>query len=152
MISFDGYRKTDAEIAFDKGIERTYHFPKPYGPKGGVAKMTFRIRFAGSENIAYQTKKAEIFSETESGSDDRNSQMMGLLYDEIILSATTDLQSGGEDLELNRENFIWLYTAKIGYEEGEIPEEIGLVLKELFHDITDRQNFVVAQREKTVKN
>lgn len=131
----DGYRETDKAAAFERGVDRVYRFPAPYGPDGGKAELHVTIKYAGSGNAEYLAALAE--AETED-------QRLQALYDHCVIRWATTLQSGGKDVDPTRENFLALLKIEA--------DEISLPLSRLVRDIYDRQNFVLERQRASEKN
>lgn len=133
-MQLDGYRKTDPEKVA-KGVERQYKVPAPYGPKGGPAKIKVRVTYAGTGNAGYQAALGEA-----DGEKDR----LQALYDHCVLEWSTDIQSGGKDLEPTRENFLGLMEVEA--------DEIQSIMLRVVNDVFNRQLYVEEKRAASEKN
>lgn|GEM_PF-6569249 len=143
MLKLDGYRKTDPDLAYSAGVEKTYRVPAPYGPKGRGAIIRAVIKYSGAGNVEYRDAVSEIVATMEDGVE-RGRAVTAALYDHCIVEWSTTIQSGGKSLEGTRENFLALSQMDV--------EEIVEPILRLSRDIQNRQVFVEKQVGETVKN
>ena len=144
-LKLDGYRETDEATAFNKGVERTFYLPAPYGPKGAPAELKIRFLYSGMGNIAYQTARTDLEEKISEWDEDAKAEARtGLLYDMIVLEWSTNIQSGGKDLMATRDNFISLATERV--------DEIAEMMLRVLSEMTNRMNFVTKRREEEAKN
>lgn len=142
-MKLDGYRPTDEAAAYERGVWRTYRFPAPYGPNGGKAHLKAKIKWAGAGNVGYRNAATQIHAEMADDFD-RSLELVAAMYDHCIVEWSTNLQSGGQDLEPTKENFLMLATTDV--------PEVSNPMYRLLSDIQDRQTFIQTKREEAAKN
>lgn len=110
MLQIDGYTAPDKEIALSQGV--TFDYPTQYGD------ITVTTKLAGRDNVKWRLAM-KVHNEwldrrrNLDTSDDKEAErrFLSIVHDHLVLSWSTTIKSGGQEIEPTKENFIALMTA-----------------------------------------
>lgn len=106
----DGYEKPDSNIALHEGVSFVY--PTKYG------EITIRSKMAGRENVKFRLamQNHQQWSQRRKNldakdDDEADRRFLGMVYDNLVISWSTTVKSGGKVIEPTRDNFIGLLSS-----------------------------------------
>ena len=107
-LKLKGYCPTDTDLAYKRGVTKTYHLPEGYGPDGRAAFFKVTFLYAGVHNVEFQAKRSALLEQSgDLSKHEQDLAITALIYDNIILDWATDiLLEDGSTLEPTRENFL----------------------------------------------
>jgi len=145
-LTLDGFSPTDKKAAYKTGTTKTYVIPAPYGPDGKAGYLTATFKHAGPGNGDFAAAAAHALEVATA--DDREvtaNERFACIWDHCIIALETNIQSGGQDLQVNiAETFIALMNVDA--------DELQAVFAQMMSDIYSRQTFTEAELAKTAGN
>ena len=107
----DGYIPASPEVALEQGV--SFDYPTEYGD------ITIRSKIAGRDNAPFrmamqgfnqwmERRRNLMRGKIDTDADER---MAGIIYDHLVISWSTTIKSGGQEIKPTRDNFISLLTS-----------------------------------------
>lgn len=141
-MKIDGYVKPDREIALNQGV--TFKYETKYGVLTIVSKMAgkdnVRFRLAMDQYNSWQARRKAINNSADDVEADK--KLLGVVYDNLVISWSTTIKTDGKEIAPTRENFIGLMA-----EQAMVP-----VFGVFMADAADTENFRPLSEEEALGN